>query len=101
MSMKTLKCAVVLAGMVLTLTGCGPDVEKMSAGLAKSGMPADQAQCLAQKAADLGMDKEPYEYIAALLNEGVSEKDAVNKARRKFGADFKTPYGDAKDACVK
>ncbi len=94
------KLSVLLASSALVLIGCGPDVEKMETGLAKSGLPAGQAKCLAEKADELGVDKNIYEYIANLLNEGVAEKDAVNKARRKYGADFKGPYQDARKACV-
>lgn len=101
MMKEKIKLSLFVVGAAVVLAGCGPDVEKMTAGLARSGMPESQAQCLAEKAADLGMKKDSYNYIAALLNEGVDEKTAVNKARRKFGADFKTPYGEAQKACVK
>ncbi len=88
-----------MLGAGFMLTGCGPDVDAMKAGLVKAGMSAEKASCLAERAADNGVAKGPYEYIAKLMEEGVSEKAAVNKARRKYGADFKTPYEDAKKSC--
>jgi hypothetical protein len=98
---KNLKIALLLFALPV-LAGCGesPDVEKMKAGLAKTGMPADQAACFAEKMSET-VDGEQYNYMSALMNEGVSEKDAVNKTRRKYSADFKTPMEKARAACVK
>lgn len=89
-----------IAVATVCLTGCGPDVESMQQGLVKSGLPVNQASCYAEKAAE-DTPKDAYEYVANFLNAGVSEKDAINKARRKYGADFKTPLGEARKACVK
>lgn len=86
----------------LLLSGCGesPDVDLMKSGLARSGIPSDQANCYAE-AAGKTVDGEPYNYAAALMNEGVAEREAINKTRRKFGADFKTPLDEARKTCVK
>ncbi len=86
--------------IVFALVGCGSkDVEQMKAGLVKSGMPADQAACFAE-----GMKKEikadPYNYMAKLMVAGETEKEAVNRTRRKYGADFKAPMAKAREACV-
>jgi hypothetical protein len=89
---KNLKIALLLFALPV-LAGCeSPDVEKMKAGLAKTGMPADQATCF---------DGEQYNYMAALMNEGVSEREAVNKTRRRYSADFKASMEKARAACVK
>lgn len=87
---------------LLALAGCGesPDVEKMKAGLAKSGIPAEQAACFAEKMGK-SIKGEPYNYMAKLMNEGVEEREAVKKARRKFSADFKAGMEEARAACVK
>ncbi len=90
---------VMLSGAVLLLSGCGPDVEAMKKGLLKAGFSAEKAACFAEKAADSGTPNGPYDYIAKLLAEGVPEKDAVNRARRKYGAEFKQPYNAAKKEC--
>ncbi len=90
---------VMLSGLAVLLGGCGPDVEAMKKGLLTAGYSADKAACLAEKAADNGTPADPYEYIAKLLAEGVPEKDASNRARRKFGAEFKQPYNAAKKEC--
>lgn len=82
------------------LSGCGGDKELMEKGLMRSGMEAGQAKCFAEKMAG-GVETEIYDYLAKIMNEGVAEKEAVNKARRKFGADFKTPMEEARTACVK
>jgi hypothetical protein len=44
---------------------------------------------------------ETYNYMASLMKEGLDESGAVNKARRKFSADFKAPMEAARAACVK
>lgn len=92
--------AVVLAGMMIT-AGCGesPDVELMKKGLARSGMPAAQADCFAT-AMDGTVEGETYNFLARLMNEGMSERDAVNRTRRKYSADFKTPMQEARAGCV-
>jgi hypothetical protein len=97
---KNLKIALLLFALPV-LAGCeSPDVEKMKAGLAKTGMPADQATCFAEKMSD-AVDGEQYNYMAALMNEGVSEREAVNKTRRRYSADFKASMEKARAACVK
>jgi hypothetical protein len=97
---KNLKIVLLLFALPV-LGGCeSPDVEKMKTGLAKTGMPGDQAACFAEKMSDT-VDGEQYNYMAALMNEGVTERDAVNKTRRKFSADFKTAMEEARAACVK
>lgn len=92
----------LLSFALLALGGCGesPDVELMKAGLARSGMPADQAACFAEEMGKT-VKGEPYNYMAKLMREGMSEKEAVNKARRKFSAEFKKPMNEARAACVK
>jgi hypothetical protein len=102
---KNSKPAALLLGLLLCVlpiqAGCSsPNVEQMKAGLVKSGMPADQAQCFAEKMSKT-VGVEPYNYMAALMNEGATEKDAVNKARRKFGADFKDSMEKARAECAK
>jgi hypothetical protein len=97
---KNVRRALVIFGLI-ALSGCGaPDVEQMKAGLAKSGMPAPQAACFAEKMSKT-VKGEPYNYIAKLMNAGMAEKEAVQKARRKFGADFKTGMEEARAACGK
>jgi hypothetical protein len=98
---KTALSGLMLAAL-LALAGCGesPDVEMMKTGLARSGMPADQANCFAEKMGEK-VDGEVYNYIARMMKEGLDEKTAVNKARRKYTADFKGPMQEARAACVK
>lgn len=83
----------------LFLAGCGPKVDRMQAGLVKSGMPAAQAECFARQLGK-SADTDAYNYVAELLNAGLDEKEAFNKARRKFGADIKAAADDARKACV-
>ncbi len=101
MMKKNLRFALPLLAL-LALGGCGesPDVELMKAGLARSGMPADQAACFAEKM-EKTVKGEPYNYMARLMNEGLSEREAVGKTRRKFTAEFKTPMEEARKACVR
>lgn len=98
---KKLFSAFLLAGLFV-LAGCGgsPDVELMKEGLVRSGIPADQAACFAEKMSKT-VDGEPYNYMAALMKEGVDEKSAANKTRRKYSADFKKPMREARKDCVK
>lgn len=95
--------AVLIAACLCLIAGCfnSPDTDLMKAGLERSGMAAVPADCFAQKMADADIDGEIYNYLAKLMSEGgFSEKDAVNKARRKYGAEFKTPLKEARDVCV-
>lgn len=98
---KITKFALLLFAL-LAMAGCGEstDVELMKTGLARSGLPADQAACFAEKMGKT-VKGEPYNYMAKLMSEGLDERGAVNKARRKFGAEFKTPMEEARAACVK
>lgn len=98
---KKVGFAFLLLALAAMTSGCGesPDVEKMKAGLAKTGMPAEQAACFAEKMSKT-VEGEPYNYMAALMKEGAAENEAVNRTRRKFGADFKTPMQEARAACV-
>ena len=98
---KQLKMLMLTALILPALAGCGesPDVEKMKAGLARSGMPPAQADCYAEKMAET-VDGEPYNYVAKLMGEGLAEKEARNKARRKFGSEFQKPMSEARKACV-
>lgn len=99
--MKKMKCALPFFAL-LALAGCSesPDVELMKAGLGRSGIPADQAACFAEKMSQ-GVKGEQYNYLAKLMNEGMAEKEAVGKVRRKYGAEFKTAMEEARKACVK
>ncbi|MGE9292169.1 MAG: hypothetical protein ACQKBW_01030 [Puniceicoccales bacterium] len=101
MKTKNTKNRPLLLGLLLTATlllaGCGANVSEMKTGLIKSGMSADQAECYAQEMK--GMDSGPYNYMAKLLNAGVSETEAINKTRRKYGADFKTEVEKARETC--
>ncbi|MEM7172759.1 MAG: hypothetical protein AAF530_21530 [Pseudomonadota bacterium] len=85
---------------LFALAGCDqPNEDLMQQGLAKSGMAAAQASCYASSLAG-AIDGDVYNQIAEALDGGASEKDAVNQARRKFGADFLTPLRDAKGGCT-
>lgn len=88
--------AIIFLGMMLS--GCGGDQGKMEKGLVRSGMEAGKAKCLAEKMAGT-VKGETYDYLAGLLNEGVAEREAVNKTRRKYGADFKSQMEEAEKAC--
>ena len=98
----TMKRRSLLLLLTVLLAGCGPspNVDAMKTGLAKSGLPADQAACFAE-AASKTVKGEPYNYLAELLNTGIKESEAVSKTRRKYSADFKGPLGKARDECVK
>lgn len=87
-------------GMLL-FTGCGesPDVPAMKEGLVRSGMPEDEADCFAEKLGDT-VAGEAYNYMSALMGEGVDEKDAITKARRKYGAEFRSGVTEARKACA-
>ncbi len=98
--MKSTALPLMLLMALPLLSGCArPDVDLMTAGLIKSGIPADQADCFAEQ-----MKKEvkadPYNYMAKMMSAGLSEREAVNKARRKYGAEFKAGMQDAREACV-
>ena len=99
---RRVKWPILMFLTLLIVAGCGksPDVELMKAGLVRSGMPAGQAACFAEKMSKT-VKGEPYNYMAAVMNEGLDERTAVNKARRKFGPEFKTPMEEARAACVK
>ena len=82
---------------LVTLVGCSSkDVDTMTRGLVASGMPKEQAQEYAtgMKSA---VKKGPYNYMAKLMVAGESEKSAINRARRKYGADFKKPMLDVRN----
>lgn len=84
------------------IAGCfnSPDTDMMKAGLKRSGMAVVTADCFAEKMAE-DINGEIYNYLAKLMSEGgYPEKDAVNKTRRKYGADFKAPMKEARNACV-
>ena len=98
---KTTSCVGLFLCASCLLTGCeSADIDLMKTGLVKGGMDQAKASCYAEKAGE-SVDGEIYNYIAKLIDQGVEERKAVNKARRKFGADFKTPLEEARDACVK
>lgn len=91
----------LLLGASLFLAGCGKhEVDKMKAGLVRTGLSAEEADCFAHKMSET-VDRDPYNYMAELMNAGLDEKTAVNKARRKYGAEFKDPMEKAREACVK
>jgi len=94
--------AFLLLCAALFLSACGesPDVDSMTSGLVKSGIASDQAACFAASM-EKTIKGEPYNYMASLMNKGETEKNAVNKTRRKHGADFKDAMGEARKACVK
>ena len=97
-----MKCSFLGCAALLLLAGCGesPDVDSMKNGLTKSGMEQDQAECFSQ-AMGKTVDGEIYNNLAVLLNQGETEKNAVNRTRRKFGAEFKVPMEKARAGCVK
>ena len=98
---KYAKTSALLFFSLLTITACNrPDVAMMKEGLVQSGMPEDQAACFAEGMSSSVKGK-PYNYMATLMKEGADEKDAVDRARRKFGPDFKMPMAQARNACVK
>lgn len=85
---------------ILFLTACeSADVDLMKAALVKSGMEASRAECYATQMVEKGVEAGAYNYIAKLMNAGLSEKEAVNKARRKYGAEFKSAMTEAKKFC--
>ena len=98
---KKLKLLALSALIIPALAGCGesPDVDLMKAGLSRSGLTAAQVDCFAEKMADT-VDGEPFNYMARLMKEGMDQKAAMNKTRRKFGPDFQTPVREARKACV-
>nr|WP_319393870.1 hypothetical protein [uncultured Desulfobacter sp.] len=97
---KNLKLITITAFALPFLAGCGsPDTDQMKAGLIRSGMPAAQAECFAQKAADT-VDGDAYNYMAKLMNEGVKESQAKSRTRRKYGPEFQKPLKEARKACV-
>ena len=98
-----IKSYSLLAVSLLLLVGCGesPDIAKMEAGLVSSGTGAAEAKCFAAAMSDQGVKGEPYNYLANLLTKGFAEQEAINKTRRRFGADFKTPMRKARKECFK
>jgi hypothetical protein len=104
MKTKIKRIPLLFSGLLLVvlscLSGCGsPDIAQMESGLIKSGMPAGKAECFArQMGATVKADS--YNYMAKLLNAGLDEKSAVNKVRRKYGANFKTAMEEARNVCV-
>lgn len=86
--------------LLLSLAGCGesPDVEKMTTALAKSGMDSTKASCLAENWGK-NAKGDVYNYISSLMAEGLDERAALNKARKKFGADYQAARKEAKKAC--
>ncbi len=98
--MKTLWIKGGLAiGLLAFVAGCGGDAEMMKEGLRKSGLSQQQADCYADKMLDEGVDKDPYNYIAELLVNGADQRDAFNKARRKFGPEWQPAAKNARKAC--
>ena len=90
--------AIVFLGAMLS--GCGGNQEMMEKGLVRAGIDGTRAKCLAEKMSGT-IKGEIYDYLANLLNEGVAEREAVNKTRRKYGADFKSQMEEAEKACGK
>lgn len=81
------------------LTGCGsPELEMMESGLVKSGAEPAKAKCLAEKLGD-EVKADQYNYVAKLLNEGMEEREAFTRGRRKYGAEFLSAVRDARKAC--
>ena len=78
-----------LALALSTFSGCGesPDVAKMKSGLIKSGFTATQATSYAEMMAK-DVDGEHYNYMAEMMNAGLTERAAYGKTRRRFGAEF-------------
>jgi hypothetical protein len=100
-NIKRLALPLLLLLMLLILSGCpSKDVEQMKAGLVKSGMPEAQAELFAEQMSKT-VEAGPYNYMAKLMNAGVDEKTAVNRTRRKYGAEFLAPMKKARAECVK
>lgn len=96
---KNKSLAVLLLAVPLLMACEAPDSAMMSSGLTKSGMPVALANCMAEAMSE-SIDAEVFNSLAALLDKGVAEKEAVNRTRRKFGAEFRTPMNKARAACV-
>ncbi|MEM7195162.1 MAG: hypothetical protein AAF402_09445 [Pseudomonadota bacterium] len=93
------KYALLLTG-ILMLGGCEfPDKEKMNSQLVQSGMAAADAECYSNLLAD-AIDAKVYNEIALNMSLGETEKSAVNRARRKYGAEFKAPLEKARKDCT-
>lgn len=93
-----IKHYVAVAILPITLAACGsPDTESMVAGLQKSGMPSGKANCYSEALAE-SLKGDIFNQIAAYLDGGDSYDEALKRARRKFGADFREQIDAAKGA---
>lgn len=94
---------VAFLASALLLSACSaPDTESMQRGLTNNGMSAAQAGCYAGVLKEI-IGTEEYNYLAGLMVEGASQKDAITRTRRKYGADFKTAMrtsSDKLDSCL-
>ena len=93
-----LKHFTALATLPLLLAACGsPDTESMLDGLKQSGKSASQARCYTDALAD-ALDTDAFNQVAAYLTQGESYNEAIKRARRKYGADFREQLSKAEDA---
>ena len=100
---RKMSLILVLSGLsvLMMFSGCGgsPDVPSMKEGFMRSGMSAEQADCLAEKMSDTLPGKQ-YNFMANLMKEGLNEREAFTRARRKYGAEFREGMAEARKACV-
>lgn len=93
-----LKHFTALAALPLLLSACGsPDTESMLAGLQKSGMGTTQARCYTDALAG-ALATDAFNQVATYLTQGESYDEAIKRARRKYGADFREQLSEAKGA---
>ncbi len=93
-----LKHTLALAALPLVLTACGSaDTESMVAGLQKAGLSSAKAGCYSAALAE-SLKTDMFNQVAAYLEGGDSYDEALRRARRKFGADFREQMESAKGA---
>ena len=96
---RWIKKSLLPLALLALLSGCSrPDEAAMQSGLMKSGMDTVQAECMAQSLKK-NVKTDAYNYMANMMVAGLSEKEAANKTRRKFGGDFKSGLNTARSAC--
>lgn len=85
--MKALKLTLPVA-IALVLGACASaDTEKMMNGLAKAGLNPTQSACYSDTLRG-AVSADAYNQMAEYLSAGEPLTKAINRTRRKFGADF-------------
>ena len=87
--------------ILVSMTGCErADSKKMQEGLVQGGLTMEQAECYVMSL-KREVPVKQFNYMAKLVSNGRSEKEAVKKTRLRYGsAEFRLAGKAARNQCL-